>query len=197
MPLSSADRPRAPLLLLGLALAVLAVPDRACGQAAASAVQQAHDNHSPAKAPDAFPGFSPETRGMCPALAPSAGHEGTRFESRLFAMPLPADLTPRQQRIALAIMREAEPSLTVLHRQLRQTLVELHNLSFASDTPPDALAALGRRLILLREKAMRELQRVSAQMEKLAGFNPGWGSRARARAMPGVSARPLVSEPNE
>lgn len=42
-------------------------------------------------------------------------------------------------------MREAEPYLTVIHIQLRQTLVELHNLSFASDTPPDALAVIGRQ----------------------------------------------------
>ena len=50
-------------------------------------------------------------------------------------MPLPPNLTPEQQQAALAIMREAEPYLTVIHIQLRQTLVELHNLSFASDTP--------------------------------------------------------------
>lgn len=185
------------MLMVGIALAALAAPGGAFGQPAVSPLRQVQDKGSPAKAPDAFPGFSPDTRSTCPALAPSGGHEGTRFESRLFAMPLPPDLTPRQQRIALALMREAEPSLTVLHRRLRQTLVELHNLSFASDTPPDALADLGRRLIRLREEAMRELQRLSAQMEKLAGFNPGWGSRVRARAMPGVNARPLASETDE
>ena len=94
-------------------------------------------------------------------------------------------------------MREAEPQLTVLHMKLRQTLVELHNLSFASDTPPDALAVIGRRLIRLRAEAMRELQRLSARMEKMAGFNPGWGSRVRARAMPGVSAQSLHAPGDE
>ena len=92
---------------------------------------------------------------------------------------------------ALAIMREAEPYLTVIHIQLRQTLVELHNLSFASDTPPDALAVIGRRLIRLRTEAIRELQRISAQMEKLAGFNPGWGARVRGTKMEDLNPQPL------
>lgn len=88
-------------------------------------------------------------------------------------------------------MREAEPYLTVIHIQLRQTLVELHNLSFASDTPPDALAVIGRRLIRLRTEAIRELQRISAQMEKLAGFNPGWGARVRGTKMEDLNPQPL------
>ncbi|MFR3457866.1 MAG: hypothetical protein ACLTTU_05615 [Bilophila wadsworthia] len=109
--------------------------------------------------------------------------------SRLFAMP-PPNLTPNTAGRAL-IMREAEPYLTVIHIQLRQTLVELHNLSFASDTPPDALAVIGRRLIRLRTEAIRELQRISAQMEKLAGFNPGWGARVRGTKMEDLNPQPL------
>ena len=123
--------------------------------------------------------------------APQRTHDTSRFESRLFAMPLPPNLTPEQQQAALAIMREAEPYLTVIHIQLRQTLVELHNLSFASDTPPDALAVIGRRLIRLRTEAIRELQRISAQMEKLAGFNPGWGARVRGTKMEDLNPQPL------
>lgn len=203
MHISSEDRPRLPLrlLLLGVALAVLHAPARTLAGSAAQAPlpqeRQAPTGNEAAAMPDAFPGFSPETPGTCPQLAPIGAHEGTRFESRLFAMPLPADLTPRQQQIALAIMREAEPQLTVLHMKLRQTLVELHNLSFASDTPPDALAVIGRRLIRLRAEAMRELQRLSARMETMAGFNPGWGNRVRARAIPDVSAQPLHPEKDD
>ena len=141
--------------------------------------------------PEAFPGFSPDTPSKCPALAPQRTHDTSRFESRLFAMPLPPHRTPEQQQAALAIMREAEPYLTVIHIQLRQTLVELHNLSFASDTPPDALAVIGRRLIRLRTEAIRELQRISAQMEKLAGFNPGWGARVRGTKMEDLNPQPL------
>ncbi len=203
MHISSQDKPRLPLrlLVLGMALAVLHGPAKTwAANAAEGSVPQAQQpppgGGSPAM-PDAFPGFSPEMPGKCPQIASNGTHEGTRFESRLFAMPLPADLTPKQQQIALAIMREAEPQLTVLHMKLRQTLVELHNLSFASDTPPDALAVIGRLLIRLRAEAMRELQRLSARMEKMAGFNPGWGSRVRARAMPGVSAQSLHAPGDE
>lgn len=182
--------------MLGMALAALHAPGAAWAGPAEGPLPQAQQTRpggDPPAMPDAFPGFSPEMPGKCPQIASNGAHEGTRFESRLFAMPLPADLTPRQQQIALAIMREAEPQLTVLHMKLRQTLAELHNLSFASDTPPDALAVIGRRLIRLRAEAMRELQRLSARMETMAGFNPGWGSRVRARAMPDVSAQPLQS----
>lgn len=199
MHISSKEKPRLPLrlLVLGMTLAVLHAPARSwAANGAAEPVPQAQhpcpDGVPPAM-PDAFPGFSPESTVKCPPMASAGSHEGTRFESRLFALPLPADLTPKQQQIALAIMREAEPHLTVLHLQLRQTLTELHNLSFASDTPPDALAVIGRRLIRLRAEAMRELQRLSVRMEKMAGFNPGWGSRVRARAMPDVNAQPLRS----
>lgn len=203
MHISSPQSPRLPLclLVLGMALAVLHAPAKTWARTAAAGsppqAQQPRPGGGPPAMPDAFPGFSPDTPGTCPQIAPNGAHEGTRFESQLFAMPLPADLTPQQQQIALAIMREAEPHLTVLHTKLRQTLVELHNLSFASDTPPDALAVIGRRLIRLRAEAMRELQRLSARMEKMAGFNPGWGSRVRARAMPDVSAQPLQSPGDE
>ncbi len=104
---------------------------------------------------------------------------------------MPGSRPATDQQAALAIMREAEPYLTVIHIQLRQTLVELHNLSFASDTPPDALAVIGRRLIRLRTEAIRELQRISAQMEKLAGFNPGWGARVRGTKMEDLNPQPL------
>ena len=105
-------------------------------------------------------------------------------------MPLPTNLTPEQQQAALAIMREAEPYLTVIHIQLRQTLVELHNLSFASDTPPDAWPSSGAGSSAAY-RAIRELQRISAQMEKLAGFNPGWGARVRGTKMEDLNPQPL------
>ena len=99
-----------------------------------------------------------------------------RFENKLFAMPLPQNLTPRQRQTALELMREAEPRLSVMHTQLRTTLEELHNLSFAADTPPDARANLGRRLVKLRNDITLEMRRLSLLMEKEAGFNPGWGA---------------------
>ena len=153
------------------------------------------DKSSPASPmPEAFPGFTPDDPAGCQPLAPVQKHDTSRFESRLFAMPLPADLTPEQQKAALAIMREAEPCLTIIHIQLRQTLAELHNLSFASDTPPDALAVIGRKLIRLRAEALCELQRISAQMEKIAGFNPGWGTRMRGTKMSDLNPQPFESQ---
>ena len=184
------------LIVLGVSLSIWICPDKAFATGASSGVhddqpRQAPEGLPPSRMPEAFPGFSPDTPSKCPALAPQRTHDTSRFESRLFAMPLPPNLTPEQQQAALAIMREAEPYLTVIHIQLRQTLVELHNLSFASDTPPDALAVIGRRLIRLRTEAIRELQRISAQMEKLAGFNPGWGARVRGTKMEDLNPQPL------
>ena len=129
------------LIVLGVALSIWICPDKAFATGASSGVhddqpRQAPEGLPPSRMPEAFPGFSPDTPSKCPALAPQRTHDTSRFESRLFAMPLPPNLTPEQQQAALAIMREAEPYLTVIHIQLRQTLVELHNLSFASDTPP-------------------------------------------------------------
>ncbi len=184
------------LIVLGVALSVLSCPDKAFAEDASSGVhegqpRQAPKGLPPSRMPEAFPGFSPDAPSKCPALAPQQAHDGSRFDSRLFAMPLPQNLTPEQQQAALAIMREAEPCLTVIHIQLRQTLTELHNLSFASDTPPDALAVIGRKLIRLRTEAIRELQRISAQMEKLAGFNPGWGTRVRGTKIEDLNPQPL------
>ena len=158
------------LIVLGVALSVLSCPDKAFAEDASSGVHEGQPRQAP--------------KGL-------QAHDGSRFDSRLFAMPLPQNLTPEQQQAALAIMREAEPCLTVIHIQLRQTLTELHNLSFASDTPPDALAVIGRKLIRLRTEAIRELQRISAQMEKLAGFNPGWGTRVRGTKIEDLNPQPL------
>ena len=149
------------LIVLGVALSIWICPDKAFATGASSGV---HDDQ-PRQAPEGLP----------PSRMPEA---------------FPG-FSPEQQQAALAIMREAEPYLTVIHIQLRQTLVELHNLSFASDTPPDALAVIGRRLIRLRTEAIRELQRISAQMEKLAGFNPGWGARVRGTKMEDLNPQPL------
>lgn len=189
------------LLVLGVSLTVWNSPVKAyAGSSSSVSGGQAHQarpaDSSAAKAPEAFPGFSPDDPGKCPALAPLSGHNTSRFESRLFAMPLPADLTPQQQQAALAVLREAEPHLTVLHMQLRQTLVELHNLSFASDTPPDALAMIGRKLIRIRNEAVRELQRLSDRMEQLAGFNPGWGTRVRGTKIEDLNPQPLHADPD-
>lgn len=184
------------LIVLGVALSILSCPDKAFATAPLPEFTKASRGRLPKGCP--LPGcrrLSPDSlRIRLPnarALAPQRTHDTSRFESRLFAMPLPPNLTPEQQQAALAIMREAEPYLTVIHIQLRQTLVELHNLSFASDTPPDALAVIGRRLIRLRTEAIRELQRISAQMEKLAGFNPGWGARVRGTKMEDLNPQPL------
>ena len=190
------------LIILGVALSVWSGPGKAFATGASSGVQEGQAPQAPeespsSRMPEAFPGFSPDTPSKCPGLAPQRTHDTSRFESRLFAMPLPANLTPEQQQAALAIMREAEPYLTVIHIQLRQTLVELHNLSFASDTPPDALAVIGRRLIRLRSEAIRELQRISIQMEKLAGFNPGWGARVRGTKMEDLNPQTLNEQSAE
>ena len=197
MQLYTEDRtlPLVRLLMLGVALTVWNDPAKAF--AGSSSALSGGQHARPAARPEAFPGFSPDDPGKCPELIPLSGHDTSRFESRLFAMPLPADLTPQQQQAALAIMREAEPHLTILHRQLRQTLAELHNLSFASDTPPDALAVIGRRLIRLRSEALRELQRLSGRMEQLAGFNPGWGTRVRGTKLQDLDPQPLYDDPDE
>ena len=159
------------LIVLGVALSIWICPDKAFATGASSGVhddqpRQAPEGLPPSRMPEAFPGFSRDTPSKCPALAPQRTHDTSRFESRLFAMPLPPNLTPEQQQAALAIMREA-------------------------DTPPDALAVIGRRLIRLRTEAIRELQRISAQMEKLAGFNPGWGARVRGTKMEALNPQPL------
>lgn len=179
----SENSPRLPLfrlIVLGVTLSFWNTPGQAFAEDHPLREQATHGSRvAKPRMPEAFPDFSPDDPAGCQALAPQANHETSRFESRLFALPLPPDLTPEQQKAALALMREAEPYLTVIHMQLRQTLTELHNLSFASDTPPDALAVIGRKLIHLRAEALRELQHLSSQMEKIAGFNPGWGVRVR------------------
>ena len=197
MPTSSENSFRQPLfrlIVLGVALSCWNSPGQAFAAehpAEGRRVQGVPSGPPPLRTPEAFPGFSPDDPAGCQALVLQKNHDTSRFESRLFAMPLPSDLTPEQQQAALAIMREAEPCLTVIHMQLRQTLTELHNLSFASDTPPDALAVIGRKLIRLRAEAMRELQRLSSQMEKIAGFNPGWGMRVRGTKMQDLNPQPL------
>lgn len=113
-----------------------------------------------------------------PLSEETKGNAPVHFGNKLFAMPLPQDLTPSQRQIALELMQEAEPRLSVLYAQLSTTLEELHNLSFASDTPPDALANLGRKLVTLRKDILSEMRRLSLQMKKKAGFNPGWGTRS-------------------
>ena len=102
------------LIVLGVALSILSCPDKAFATGASSGVhdgqpRQAPEGLPPSRMPEAFPGFSPDTPSKCPALAPQRTHDTSRFESRLFAMPLPPNLTPEQQQAALAIMREAEP----------------------------------------------------------------------------------------
>lgn len=99
------------------------------------------------------------------------------YNTKLFALPLPQNLNAEQREAALAILAEAEPRLTALHRDLSQTLLELHNLSYASDTPPDALGILGSKLVRLRNQIFKELRAISQKMEQQAGFNPGWGIR--------------------
>ena len=99
------------LIVLGVALSIWICPDKAFATGASSGVhddqpRQAPEGLPPSRMPEAFPGFSPDTPSKCPALAPQRTHDTSRFESRLFAMPLPPNLTPEQQQAALAIMRE-------------------------------------------------------------------------------------------
>ena len=110
------------------------------------------------------------------------------FENKLFAMPLPPDLSREQRQIALRLMQEARPRLSRLHDQLCTTLKELHNISFAADTPPDALIALGRQLVQIRGAILQEMQRLSLLVEKEAHFNPNWGN-------PDVCRTPLDTPP--
>ena len=96
------------LIVLGVAIWIC--PDKAFATGASSGVhddqpRQAPEGLPPSRMPEAFPGFSPDTPSKCPALAPQRTHDTSRFESRLFAMPLPPNLTPEQQQAALAIMR--------------------------------------------------------------------------------------------
>ena len=125
------------LIVLGVALSIWICPDKAFATGASSGVhddqpRQAPEGLPPSRMPEAFPGFSPDTPSKCPALAPQRTHDPSRFESRLFAMPLPPNLTPEQQQAALAIMREAEPYLTVIHIQLRQNVQLIVPVSHSS-----------------------------------------------------------------
>ena len=81
------------LIVLGVALSILSCPDKAFATGASSGVhegqpRQAPEGLPPSRMPEAFPGFSPDTPSKCPALAPQRTHDTSRFESRLFAMPL-------------------------------------------------------------------------------------------------------------
>ena len=130
--------------------------------------------------PEAFPGFSPDAPSKCPALAPQQAHDGSRFDSRLFAMPLPQTSPPNSSRPHSPSCARPNPVLRVIHIQLRQTLTELHNLSFASDTPPDALAVIGASSSACVPRPYGNCKRISAQMEKLAGVQSRLG-HPRAR----------------
>lgn len=129
-----------------------------------------------------------------PGFMPLAVPHHFLFGNKQF--PLPAKLTVQQQRVVFDVITEAEPRLIALHAQLRQTLEGLHNLSFCSDTPPDALSALGRELIRLRGELLIELRALSTRLEKQAGFNPGWGSR-RVGIIHQSTACPLCEEEKE
>ena len=89
-----------------------------------------------------------------------------------FVLPLPSNLSPEQYETAKAILAEAEPRLTELRQQMNAILLELHNLSFAVDTPPEELGILGRRLVGARNAIVEEVQRVCHRLEQEAGFNP-------------------------
>lgn len=89
-----------------------------------------------------------------------------------FMLPLPSHLSPEQRETAKAILTEAEPRLTALRQEMNAILSELHNLSFAVDTPPDELGILGRRLVSIRNAIVEEVQRVCHRLEQEAGFNP-------------------------
>lgn len=117
------------------------------------------------------PSSPPKVEQTTPKQTPSP------YNTKLFALPLPQNLNAKQREIALSILTEAEPRLTTLHKDLSQTLLELHNLSYASDTPPDALGVLGSRLVRLRNEILKELRSISQRIEQQAGFNPGWGLR--------------------
>ena len=189
MPIAFRHEIRPLFVLLGLAVAGWHMPENALAAPPGPPGMPHASPHMMGKGgvcPRAFPDFAPES-----LPTPKPERANSRFESRLFAMPLPADLTPQQQQIALAAMRKAEPYLTVLHTQLRQTLMELHNLSFASDTPPDALPMLGRKLMQIRTDVLCELQRLSGEIEHNAGFNPGWGNKVRAFRMPDLAPQQL------
>lgn len=103
--------------------------------------------------------------------------EGETGRSGVFFLPLPANLPPEQRKAALAVIEEAEPKLTALHQQMSSTLMELHNLSFAEDTPPEQLTTLGRKLVTTRNAILLELKALCGKLERNAGFNPGWGSQ--------------------
>lgn len=94
-----------------------------------------------------------------------------------FFLPLPPGLPLEQQRTARTIIAEAEPRIRELHQQMSETLLQLHNLSFAPETPPEELGILGRRLVAARNAIIEELKSLSARLEKEAGFDPGWDSR--------------------
>lgn len=166
--LSSATITRPPLLsllgILGILILSFGLPESAQGT----------DIEVPSGQPELPPDTNPPPSSPAPATSSATLHNAI-FGDKLFL--LPANLTLHQQDIAFTVIAEAEPRLIVLHAQLSETLNALHNLSFDSDTPVDALPALGRELIRLRGELLKELQNISLQLEKKVGFNPGWGSR--------------------
>ena len=111
--------------------------------------------------------------GASAVLADDESIPGNAPTASEFVLPLPPDLSPEQSSAAKKIITEAETQLTALRREMKATLFELHNLSFAVETPPEELGILGRRLVATRNAILAELQQLCRRLEQEAGFNPG------------------------
>lgn len=98
-------------------------------------------------------------------------------------LSLPSDLTSEQRVTARRILDETEPRLMELHTRLLQTMDELRQLSFATDTHDDVLSQLGVRLVNTRDKLFNELVILRDRLHNEAGFTPEWDLQRGCNAL--------------
>lgn len=163
-------------LALALLFVALAHPALAHENPSADRHGENREMCAPMRDDASLPAVSPASPAMPQENGP-APRAGNDAEAPAFFLPLPENLRPEQRKAALAIIAEAEPRLSALHREMSNTLVKLHDLSFAEDTPPEELGILGRKLVGTRNAILMELKTLCEKLEHETGFNPGWGSR--------------------
>ena len=120
--------------------------------------------------------YEPQNRATVSSVQQPPCINPQSFQNKLFAMPLPKGISQQQQQEIAELVNTARPKLTLLHLQLTSTLDELHNLSFDSDTPPDALVVLGRRLSGIRKAILHEMRLLAVRVHEKTGCDPGWGT---------------------
>lgn len=122
--------------------------------------------------------------------APDVQATSLSLSQHLFRQ-LPANLTPQQQRKALAVLTAAGPRIAEAQIVVTTILDKLRKLSFNAHTQADLLTELGQELVVARDALRAELGRVGDDLEKAIGLNPEW-DRPRSCSMPQmVHAEPV------